>query len=108
MSSVTINANRMILTLTKGDSYTLPFSNALLGDFTTFTWLSHVRNEGDNTTVFSPVITALDASNATAYFSVTNTTLLTVGNKYEIVIQFTNGIDKTTVIKGDVVVEEGV
>lgn len=108
MSSVAKGTDgKIIITLTKGDSYNVPFSSSALGDFTTYTWVGHVRSAGDNVTVFSPTITVLDASHVNAYFSVANTTALTVGNKYEIGIQFTNGSDKTTTIKGYVVVEEG-
>ena len=107
--SKTISAEtaRIKIELIKGATYTLPFTLTGYGDCTGFTWVSSLRNAGDNSEVNAPTVTALSASSVSATISATQATELSVNNNYEWVISFTDGATKKVPLFADVSVIEG-
>lgn len=94
------------LIINQGDDRTITIVSTDFGDFTTQTWVCHFRTQGNNAIVFSPTVTAVDASHLSIPLTKTNTTLLTPGSKYEYVIGTTSPTQETN-FQGEVVVKEG-
>jgi len=106
MANIGQQGAKLDIIITKGATYSLPFSTSDIGDFTLKTWSVAIRYAADNDVIVTGAVNVLSATTATIDFTATQTGTLTVGSKYEWTCKYTLGSTVLPLFQGNAVVIE--